>query len=280
MIHPPNRLACENHFRAAWMTYFNYYYYSSGLETAIPSCATPVGWLLLSLSAYIITFRNELAYWNPQFHYIPSNWYGGSSSSLTDSTPTVSAFTSEPNPSGITSSRLLRGKGNIEGVLRAVLRAKQVAKQEVGAPILPLHRASEQPNMGYMGHFLYLSHGKKRTNYAKFGQNSQYDPFHLRRAKCIAGSSAVSWNHYYRSNNAVMEGDFSLEAGSAGNGTPQGDELNKAWCAFWEILSRTTRITCMSTELIAITFKIMQVAVDTLPAPPANAASDDILLPF
>jgi hypothetical protein len=43
--------------------------------------------------------------------------------SMTDSTPPGSAFTSEPNPPGIASSRLLRGEGNIEGVLRAVLQA-------------------------------------------------------------------------------------------------------------------------------------------------------------
>ena len=84
--------------------------------------------------------------------------------SLTDSTPPGSAFTSEPNPPGIASSSLLCAEGNIEGVLRAVLRAKQEAKQEVGAPILPLHCASEQPDMGYMGHFSHLSHGKKITD--------------------------------------------------------------------------------------------------------------------
>ena len=58
--------------------------------------------------------------------------------SLMDSPPTGSAFTSEPNPPGIASSRLLRAEGNIEGVLRAVLRAKQVAKQEIDASPRPL----------------------------------------------------------------------------------------------------------------------------------------------
>jgi hypothetical protein len=78
--------------------------------------------------------------------------------------PYAFGIQTKPNPPGIASSRLLRAEGNNEGVLRAVLRAKQVAKQEIGAPILPLHRASEQPNMCYMGYFSYLSHGKKGTN--------------------------------------------------------------------------------------------------------------------
>jgi hypothetical protein len=103
-----------------------------------------------------------------------------------------------------------------------------VAKQEVGAPILPLHGASEQPNMGYMGHFLYLSHGKKRTNYAKYGQNSHTTHFICEELSALLAVRQVVEITNTRSNNAVTAGDFTLEAGSAGNGTPQGDDLNKA----------------------------------------------------
>jgi len=58
--------------------------------------------------------------------------------SLTDSTPTDSAFTSEPNPPGIASSLFSRAERNIEGVLRVVLRAEQVAQREVDASLRPL----------------------------------------------------------------------------------------------------------------------------------------------
>jgi hypothetical protein len=112
--------------------------------------------------------------------------------SLTDSTPTGSAFTSEPNPPGIASSRLLRAEENIERVLRAVLSAEQVAQQEVGTPILPLHCASEQPKYGLYGSFSLSIAWKERTNWAKYGQNSPYDPFSFeRRTKCTAGSRQV-----------------------------------------------------------------------------------------
>ena len=63
--------------------------------------------------------------------------------SLTDSTPPGSAFTSEPNPPGSTSSRLLRAEGNIEGVLRVVPMVKQVAQQEVDAASEQRFRTAE-----------------------------------------------------------------------------------------------------------------------------------------
>jgi hypothetical protein len=129
------------YFRTESMIYISYYDYYSGLETAFPYTPFMASFCYPFYLLIMARPGDRLAYWNLQSHYIPRQliWRIIIAIGLD---PYGFGIHKRPKPpTGIVSSRLLRGEGNIEGVLRAVLRAQIISHRIYASSLLaPLMR--------------------------------------------------------------------------------------------------------------------------------------------